>query len=412
MPIENIFRCADEMDFAPQPTIEADFFSGGFDIPCEEQVSSSETEKPINPIKDWKFTINRAFMRGLTADDILNAIGDEIKILENAEEILNYIKKYEGLIGTVFVDSSVLESGFPISAIPKKFTPYHRFAINCKNPKIIQNRSISGKSGGGIDDFLNSADRINVKTTEIDRILGLPILKNGMLTRNVIKEIDSALEGLTADKIEAAFAKSKMLLPAWKDFDASLTSDKKFSTASAAEFFSPQNLTRGLNMSFWQAYGGIFTGLGILGTFGGLVYGLYGVDMSGGDIDVLKSGIAKLLSGVETAFVTSLVGIGCAIFYSVAHHLLMKSFRERLAQLADRLDKIFPRRTAEDWLAKSLTEQQLHTAALNKLGDTMDKFSSDSVEAIGEVFRKRVGSQMDNFSAALDRFTKTIDYSF
>ena len=189
MPIENIFRCADEMDFAPQPTIEADFFSGGFDIPCEEQVSSSETEKPINPIKDWKFTINRAFMRGLTADDILNAIGDEIKIQENAEEILNYIKKYEGLIGTVFVDSSVLESGFPISAIPKKFTPYHRFAINCKNPKIIQNRSISGKSGGGIDDFLNSADRINVKTTEIDRILGLPILKNGMLTRNVIKEI-------------------------------------------------------------------------------------------------------------------------------------------------------------------------------------------------------------------------------
>ena len=52
---------------------------------------------------------------------------------------------------------------------------------------------------------------------------------------NVTKEIKRALEGLTADNAETAFAKSELLLPAWKDFDASLTSDKKISTASAAK---------------------------------------------------------------------------------------------------------------------------------------------------------------------------------
>lgn len=116
-----------------------------------------------------------------------------------------------------------------------------------------------------------------------------------------------------------------------------------------------------------------------------------------------------LFTGVETAFVTSLVGIFCAIVYSVAHHLLMKSFRERVARLSASLDKIFPRRTAEELIAKTLAEQQLHTAALNKLGDALDKFTSGGADKVGEVFTQKVGSQMDNFSAALDRFTGAID---
>ena len=100
-------------------------------------------------------------------------------------------------------------------------------------------------------------------------------------------------------------------------------------------------------MTFWQSYGGIFTGLGILGT-----------------IETLKNGIAKLLSGVESAFVTSLVGIFCALIYSGIHHLLMKNFQENVKSLTEKLDEIFPRRSAEDWLAKNFDEAQIQTATL------------------------------------------------
>lgn len=59
-----------------------------------------------------------------------------------------------------------------------------------------------------------------------------------------------------------------IMLPVWKIFAKSLTttSNAAYSTTDAADFFSTQNLTRGMNMSFWQSYSGIFTGLGILST--------------------------------------------------------------------------------------------------------------------------------------------------
>lgn len=241
--------------------------------------------------------------------------------------------------------------------------------------------------------------------------------------------------------IDAELKNYNRLLPMWKIFEKSLTktNDAAYSTTDAADFFSPQNLTHGMNMTFWQSYGGIFTGLGILGTFAGLTYGLSGVDMTSGDIETLKNGIAKLLSGVESAFVTSLVGIFCAIIYSIAHHLLMKNFQGNVKSLAEKLDEIFPRRSAEDWLAKSckITDDQTNsikeigeavTQAIyegldEKLSEAVDKLDplvekiceaienlgAGGTDTVGEIFSDRVGAQMDRFSVALDKFTNSID---
>ena len=157
------------------------------------------------------------------------------------------------------------------------------------------------------------------------------------IINNEIKKIFAWLETEREfQDIDTEFKNHNRLLPVWKVFEKSLTktNDAAYSTTDTSEFFSTQNLTHGMNMTFWQAYGGIFTGLGILGTFAGLTYGLSGVDMTSGDIETLKNGIAKLLSGVESAFVTSLVGIFCAIIYSVVHHLLMKNFQGNVKSLA------------------------------------------------------------------------------
>ena len=248
------------------------------------------------------------------------------------------------------------------------------------------------------------------------------------------KEIERVIN---AQDLVADVKESNLLKPLWTAFEKTLTTvgDKTYSTIDAAEFFNPQSLTRGLNMTFWQSYGGIFTGLGILGTFMGLTAGLSGVDMTSGDIEALKSGIAKLLSGVESAFVTSLVGIGCAILYSVFHHLLMKNFQGNVQTLADKLDEKFPRRSVEDWLsdingttANHFAEAQEQTTVLKNIGEqvtqaihnALDEKLAEYVESIcaaidnlgaggeskiGEIFSERVGDKMDRFSAALDKFS-------
>lgn len=174
---------------------------------------------------------------------------------------------------------------------------------------------------------------------------------------------------LKAQDVAAALKKSETLASAWKAFANSLTKadDVHYSTVDASEFFSVAALTQGLNMTFWQSFGGIFTGLGILGTFAGLTYGLYDLNITNGDIDTLKNSIADLLSGVNTAFVTSLVGIGAAVVYSFAHHLLLKTLQGNVQSLTDKLDEIYPRRTVEDWLAEKFSETKRQTRALQSI---------------------------------------------
>lgn len=219
---------------------------------------------------------------------------------------------------------------------------------------------------------------------------------------------------LAAEDIVAALKESDSLAPLWKNFSDTLTRtpDAAYSTTDAAEFFSPQILTRGMNMTFWQSYGGIFTGLGILGTFAGLTFGLQGVDMTSGDIEVLKDGIKNLLSGVESAFVTSLVGIGGAIVYSVVHHWLMANFHGNIKRLTDKLDEKFPRRSAEDWLAKNFTETQNQTMTLQKIFVAIDNLSTSGASAVGDIFADKVGDKPTYFPPRLKNFRTSSTKNF
>ena len=284
--------------------------------------------------------------------------------------------------------------------------------------------------------------------------------------RKKILAINNELEGILKwlaaphgfQDIDAEFKNYKRLASAWRNFEKSLTKTKiaAYSTTEAAEFFSPQNLTRGMNMGFWQSYGGIFTGLGILGTFVGLIFGLSGVDITSSDIEVLKRGIENLLLGVETAFLTSLFGIGAALIYSGWHHKLLTTFHKNVQALADTLDETFPRRSAEEWLGKNYAafqeqtttlqiiseqsetgnawleknhaESQNQTAALQNIGEqitaaihnaldkklteqtnkicaAIDQLGAGGTEAIDKIFADKVGGQLDRFSAALNNFT-------
>lgn len=238
--------------------------------------------------------------------------------------------------------------------------------------------------------------------------------------RKEILSLNSEVEKiLAAQDFVGALKESKLLAPAWKTFEKSqtITINKVYSTTDAAEFFSVQTLTQGLNMTFWQAYGGIFTGLGILGTFAGLTFGLYDLNMTSDDIDTLKDSIATLLSGVNTAFVTSLVGIGAALGYSGAHHALLKSFQGNVQKLADKLDEEFPRRSIEDWLAENFLETRRQTGELQNVAvetenqsvtlQNIDAESQNQTRALQNI-NKQVAGEVSLFENSFAESQKTL----
>ena len=216
--------------------------------------------------------------------------------------------------------------------------------------------------------------------------------------------------------IENEFEKHESIKPIWLDFQKSLTrhktdkSEEKFSASDAADYFSFHNFTRGLSMQFWNGYGGVFTGLGILGTFAGLTFGLNNIDMSSADVEVLKGGIASLLSGVKYAFTTSLVGIGVAIFYNPLHNWNVKNFKKSVRDLASLLEKMFPRRTVEGWLQQNYIESKEQTRALKNIGTDVaeaiyagfDEHFNDGVSKLCEQIEERIAPFFEGIETAIN----------
>lgn len=94
-------------------------------------------------------------------------------------------------------------------------------------------------------------------------------------------------------------------------------------------FFSEQTTSKKLhwNMRMLDAASGTLVGLGLLGTFLGLTLGIIGFDTSSSE--KINTGITSLLSGMGTAFLTSLLGMSLSIIYT---SFIEKPWKNKLAK--------------------------------------------------------------------------------
>lgn len=204
------------------------------------------------------------------------------------------------------------------------------------------------------------------------------------------------------EAISEIFMDNSDLKDIWADYRKSLTivhnangQDEIYSTTAASDFFSLDNLTKDLSMGFWQNYGGTFTGLGILGTFLGLTFGINDINFSSQDVNVLKEGITGLLSGIQFAFVTSVIGIIFALLYGFLHNCMVSEVREKIDELALHFDSTYRRNTTEQWLANSYLESQEQTSTLRTLSD-------DIAFHLGDILDKQMGSNFNALCQKLD----------
>jgi methyl-accepting chemotaxis protein len=179
----------------------------------------------------------------------------------------------------------------------------------------------------------------------------------------------------------------------WSDYANSLIKTNTtgiydiYSTTEATCYFNYTSLSEGIDISFWQNIGSVFTGLGILGTFAGLTIGLEQLDITSNDVTVLKEGIGALLQGMDTAFVTSLVGIIAAIVLNFTHNHLTTLLKREITALAETIENLYPRKTVEQLLAEGLIESQ-------KQSDELRTFNTDVAIAIGNTINDQMMSHI------------------
>lgn len=259
---------------------------------------------------------------------------------------------------------------------------------------------------------------------------------------------------LRYEDVRGVVRKNEILRAAWNDFDRSVVTrmnadkgyDEVFSVVDAGDILSFSAVTKTMNISYWQNFGGVFTGVGILGTFAGLVAGLLGVDLTSSDVAVLKEGIGNLLGGISIAFLTSLFGIGIALVYGWRYQHYLEKLQMAVTLFAARIEALYPRRSAEWWLAEShrqseeqtktlknlsqdmaeqlapLLEEQMNSGfselcetldqqmkpLFEKLYEELGKLSSGGASQIADVMSERAGAQLDAFAAALQQIPQTV----
>jgi len=193
---------------------------------------------------------------------------------------------------------------------------------------------------------------------------------------------------VTKDELQQVFS-ATFFTSAWNSFRDTLHEQYNYqdgqkrlesirSTLPAEAIFSPQSLVDAwLNVEFFKHLPGILTGIGIIGTFYGLINGIQHFDPSllakaktdPAQMDKLFSGLKVLFEEVQGAFIASFFAIGAAMLITLLEKVLLNVCYRKLEELCRMLDALYDGGVGEDYLAslvKSSSESATQTAQLKQ----------------------------------------------
>lgn len=188
--------------------------------------------------------------------------------------------------------------------------------------------------------------------------------------------------------------------------------DNLFWILAVVIFFSPRYLKRSLTS---QAIAGMTVSLGILGTFGGIFLGL--LDFN---VDAISESVPKLLSGLRTAFATSIAGLVSSLivktypgFYGIQAHdsddKRTASAAAHMIQLLRNIDRGISnveKSIAGDQETTLLTQvQKLRTTTLDGLGQlnqSFREFADRMVENNTQALIDALTKVMEDFNAKIN----------
>ena len=131
----------------------------------------------------------------------------------------------------------------------------------------------------------------------------------------------------------------------------------------------------------------IFTSLGILGTFIGLVWGLKNFEPS--SYETMTNSVSSLVAGIKVAFLTSIYGIAFAIIYTSGMKSVFSDMNEKLQAFLEKFH-IYVLPTAENESRNLMVaSQKLQVKAMKQMAEQLSAEMAQSFEkAINPTFRK------------------------
>lgn len=200
----------------------------------------------------------------------------------------------------------------------------------------------------------------------------------------------------------------------WKKFERTLfKSDNEgiMMTQDPESFYNDQTLLEDIPLMIFRGMPGIFTGVGLLGTFLGLTVGLGGIDFS--NIETMKSGIEVLLKGTTTAFWTSVAGlIGALVFTTWGNNQFYRPYNQVLAVLIEKLNSLFPAKSMEEFLSRQAEQAEEQTIAMRELnGELVGRLEEMFVKLSQSIDVALKNNLAESFSHTLEPVFQNLNQS-
>ena len=207
--------------------------------------------------------------------------------------------------------------------------------------------------------------------------------------------------------LQKIFEQDPRLLHLWKEFRDTLHAQREMrdgqmvtvafrATAPAESFFNSQYVVDGrLRTEFFKHLPGIFTGIGIIGTFTGLITGLANFKVPEDPAKVRES-LKPLLDGVSEAFIVSAAAITLAMVVTFIEKVLLSSIYHCTEDIAQHLDGLFAMGAGEEYLSRLVTASE-DSAAQSKI--LKDSLVGDLKVLLQEMTDRQIAADATNAEA-------------
>ncbi|SAK99814.1 hypothetical protein AWB78_05831 [Caballeronia calidae] len=217
-------------------------------------------------------------------------------------------------------------------------------------------------------------------------------------TIEALKSVDGPID---ADRI-GEIMKGQALRHCWAEYRDTLHAQKAINasgvvetgrwraTAIASTFFTEQALINApLRTEFYKHLPGILTGIGIIGTFGGLILGLNDFKITDDPL-VVRTSLESLVSSVGGAFKLSGLAIFLAMAITTAEKIIVNKLYTHLDALCGLIDGLFESGAGEEYLQRlveasetSATQaMQMKESLVTDLKQVLSELTQQQINAI------------------------------
>ena len=194
----------------------------------------------------------------------------------------------------------------------------------------------------------------------------------------------------------------------WLEFDETLLEVKGsddvirlYNTFDADYFFNTSSLAGGSTENrMIAAVPGFLTAIGVIGTFVGLQLGLSDLNIAGNvDVNEMKDGIAGVINGAKIAFMTSVWGVLLSVIFNFTEKSFEQVIRKKVHKLQNRIDRIFPRLSAEAQLQCIANDSQQSRESLQGLAEKIGEKMQESLIKATDGIQKGLETSLEKIMA-------------